>query len=192
MRKTPQNCKEQCRGAQPPRALALFSFSSLRQPSEGLLDWSFSVAGAAGTPGPPAGVLLCYSAYQALKWPSSLGPFSVLSCRCREIPGERKAAVMASLTQHYRLASTAAGLLPTVISPRVSPGHLPCSQGAGSSQPPCAPGDLRPCPGYEGLRQGLSMWFSTPFRQSQISCGTLQQPQMLALCPKQLPRCGAS
>ena len=30
----------------------------------------------------------------------------------------------------------------------------------------------------------------TPFRRSQISCGTPQQPQMLALCPKQLPRCG--
>ena len=29
-----------------------------------------------------------------------------------------------------------------------------------------------------------------PFRRSQISCFTLQQPQMLHLCPKQLPRCG--
>jgi len=29
-----------------------------------------------------------------------------------------------------------------------------------------------------------------PFRLSQISCFTLQQPQMLHFCPKQLPRCG--
>ena len=71
--------------------------------------------GAAGTKD-PAGVLLCYAAYQALKWPSSLGSFSVLSCQCQGIPGEGKAAVMASLTQQYRLASMAAGLSSTVIS----------------------------------------------------------------------------
>ena len=29
-----------------------------------------------------------------------------------------------------------------------------------------------------------------PFRLSQISCGTFQQPHTLLLCPKQLPQCG--
>ena len=109
--------------------------------------------------GPPAGVLLCYAAYQALKWPSSLGSFSVLSCQCQGIPGEGKAAVMASLTQQYRLASMAAGLSSTVIS-LVSPKAVSLQSGADSSQPQCAPGDLHPCPGCVRLWPGLSVWFS--------------------------------
>ena len=35
-----------------------------------------------------------------------------------------------------------------------------------------------------------SVWVLTPFRLSWICCFTLQQPQILPLCPKQLLRCG--
>ena len=131
--------------------------------------------------GPPAGVLLCYSAYQALKWPSSLGSFSVLrggeGCSAgftdsavspglhgrwpfvhRDLP-RVSSGHLPSLTQRYRLASMAAGLSSTVIS-LVSPQAISLQSGADSSQPPCAPGDLHPCPGYVGLQQGLSVWFS--------------------------------
>ena len=53
-------------------------------------------------------------------------------------------------------------------SPR--PGVAPQSLSS-SSQPLHLPRDLRPCPGYVGLRQGLSVLI--PLRLSQLSCFTL-------------------
>ena len=77
--------------------------------------------------GPPAGVPFC-SAYQALRWPSSLGPFSVFSCRCQGTPGEREATAMASLPARDSAVSPCLhGCRPLVHRglPHVPSGHLP-------------------------------------------------------------------
>lgn len=74
--------------------------------------------------------------------------------------------------------------------PRVSPGHLPAVR---SRQLPAAVCSRGPA-SLSRVRRAAARIVRvvlTPFRRSQISCGALQQPQMLALCPKQLPRCGA-
>ena len=111
--------------------------------------------------GPPAGVPFC-SAYQELRWPSSLGPFSVFSCRCQGTPGEREATVMASLpARDSAVLPCLHGCRPLVHRglPRV-PQAISLQSGADSSQPLCAPGDLHPCPGYVGPRPRLSVWLS--------------------------------
>ena len=131
--------------------------------------------------GPPAGVLLCYSAYQALKWPSSLGPFSVLRGGEGCSAGFTDSAVSPGL--HGRWPFVHRDL------PRVSSGHLPAVR---SRQLP-ATVYSRGLASLSRVRRAAARIVRvvlTPFRRSQISCGTPQQPQMLALCPKQLPRCG--
>lgn len=50
-------------------------------------------------------------------------------------------------------------------------------------------GDLHPCLGYVGLLQGFVSLIHIPFSPSQINCCTLQQSQMLLLCPNQLCQC---
>ena len=89
------------------------------------------------------------------------------------------------MTQQYRLASMATWLTSTGIShhsflPHITLIHLPLVNSSPrpeiapqslSSQLLHLPGDLRPCPGYIWLLQGLSD--SHSFRLPQISCFTL-------------------
>ena len=92
--------------------------------------------------------------------------------------GGREATVMASplrMTQQYCLASMAAqlsskGIWHHNLLPHIPSSHLPTVNNrphpgialqflSSSSQMPCVPVDLRPCLGYVGLQQGLSLWF---------------------------------
>ena len=85
------------------------------------------------------------------------------------------------------------------------PSHLlrlfPCSQQQ-TSPWDCSPVPIFPllaavhsrghasCPGYSRAVTRIVCVVLTPFRLSQVSYCTFQQPQMLFLCPKQLPLVG--
>ena len=126
----------------------------------------------------------CSSVCQGFDGPASL----LFSCRCW-LWGERLWGWLHPLhmTQQCRRASMAAWLSSTGISPHDLLPHIPSihlstvnssprpgvapQSLSSSSQPLHLPRDLRPCPGYVGLRQGLSILI--PLRLSQLSCFTL-------------------
>ena len=151
-------------------------------------------------------VLLYCSACQALKCPPSLESL-LINCWCLCVGRKRIQWWLHTLhmTQHYLLASLASTSVQKHFPPGSSPSHplriSPCIQQQILPWDCCPNSTLQfPATTYSRGLASLSRVHRAvarfvcvvliPFRLSQISCHTLQQPQILLHCSKQLPWCG--
>ena len=151
-------------------------------------------------------VFLYCSACQALKCPSSMGSV-LINCWCLCVGRERLQWWLHPLhmTQHYLLASLASTSLQKHFPPGSSPSHplrlSPCSQQQTLHWDCCPNSTLQfPATAHSRGLASLSRVHRAvakfvcvvliPFRLSQISCCTLQRPQILLHSSKQLPWCG--